>query len=355
MLVIHAHFKEKSLGTALQIYFMGDYLALLIGPMLNMLFVEQRDNSSISNSMDEPQQLEIHQPSHASGFENSTSWNDSGVLTLQISSAPCANLTSADQREQLLNEYTVLPPYYTISVMSMAFASVVSFYIVCTSKTVKNVLAPRQKRAAPGIKKGPNQFGETTLLAGLVILEFCRSMVGNSTYGLMVTYLMKHLKMRKMAASQVTSIWSLGANLSQLVAIVFIRFIPAPVLLGISYFMMTIVNVAFTLSVDHHIWVVWIWATLTGALLPFVKLAVYTWFYQAISVTAFRTSLILVGLFAGGIVGPALVGYLMTRYNPGWFVFSLDGILVCSHIVFVVTFVYYRFVMRKNCGYKGRN
>ena len=41
MLLIHAHFQGKWLGTALQIYSMGDSLALLIGPVLNAIFVEQ--------------------------------------------------------------------------------------------------------------------------------------------------------------------------------------------------------------------------------------------------------------------------------------------------------------------------
>ena len=202
-----------------------------------------------------------------------------------------------------LNEYTILTHYYMIPVMFMAIASLVSFYIFCASKTVKKVLSPQQKRDGSGIKKVSNDFDETILLAGLVILELCRSVVANGAYGLIVTYWMKHLKMGKTTASHVTSSWSLVANLSQLAGIVLIRFIPAPTLLGISHLFVTIVNVAFTFNVDNHIWMVWIWATLTGALLPCVKISIYTWFYQAISVTAFRTSLILFGLFGGGIVG----------------------------------------------------
>ena len=97
--------------------------------------------------------------------------------------------------------------------------------------------------------------------------------------------------------------------------IVLIRFIPAPALLGISLFTVMVVNVAFTLSVDNHIGMVWIWAMLSGAFLPFVKISVYTWFYQAVTVTAFRTSLILVGLTGGTMVGSALAGYLMTLYK----------------------------------------
>ena len=350
MFIIHAYFKGKWLGTALQIYFMGDSLALLIGPMLNTLFVEKRNSSLISNSVNGPQWNDIDQPSASLGKGNSTSWIDSTVLTIKSSSEPWGNLTTSnDQSMYILNEYTRLAHYYMFPVMSMTLASIASFYICCSSKTVKNVLSSRQKTDGSGSNKvsRKNDFDETILLAGIVILEFCRDAVGSCAFGLMVTYMVKHLKMGKTTAPHVTSSWSLTANLSQLVGIVLIRFIPAPTLLGISLFTVMVINVAFTLSIDNHIGMVWIWAMLSGAFLPFVKISVYTWFYQAITVTAFRTSLILVGLTGGTMVGSALAGYLMTLYNPGWFVYSLDGMLICFSIVFVVTFVYYSYMMKK--------
>ena len=334
---------------------MGDSLALLIGPMLNTLFVEKRNNCLIYNGVNETQWNDIHQPPASLGIVNSTSWNDTSVLTMKSGSETCGNLTtSSDQRMYILNEYTRLTDYYMFPVISMTLASIVSFYICCSSKTVKNALSSRQKTDGSGTNKvsRKNDLDETILLAGIVILEFCRNAVGSCAFGLMVTYMVKHLKMGKTTASHVTSSWSLTANLSQLVGIILIRFIPAPALLGISLFTVMVVNVAFTLSVDNHIGMVWIWAMLSGAFLPFVKISVYTWFYQAITVTAFRTSLILVGLTGGTMVGSALAGYLMTLYNPGWFVYSLDGMLICFSIVFVVTSVYYSLMMKKNRGYK---
>ena len=335
---------------------MGDSLALLIGPMLNTLFVEQRNNSLISSGVNEPQWQAIQQQPGSLGNGNSSSWNDtSGVLTVKSNIAPGENFTTSnDKTMYILNEYTILTHYYMIPVMSMTFASAVSFYIFCSSKTVKHVLSPRQKTNGSGIKKVSrgNNFDETILLSGIVILELCRSSVANGAFGLMVTYLVKHLKMGKTTASHVSSSWSLAANLSQMVGLLLIRFIPAPALLGISHFTVMVVNIAFTLSVDNHIWMVWIWATFTGSLLSCVKISIYTWFYQAITVTAFRTSLILVGLTGGAIVGSALAGYLMTLYNPVWFAYSLDGILICSSIVFVVISVYYGLMIKKNRGYK---
>ena len=62
---------------------MGDSLALLTGPMLNILFVKQQNNSLISNGLNEPWQLDIHQTSESILFGTPTSWNDSSVSTLK--------------------------------------------------------------------------------------------------------------------------------------------------------------------------------------------------------------------------------------------------------------------------------
>ena len=171
---------------------MGDSLALLTGPMLNTLFVEQRNNALISNGVNEPRQPDIPQTFESILFETSTSWDDSGLSTLKNNSASphAKSATSGDQRVHALNEYTVLTHYYMIPVMFMGIAS---------------VLSPQQKGDRFGIKEISNDFDETILFAGLVILELCRSVVANGAYGLMVTYLVKHLKMGKTAASRVTS------------------------------------------------------------------------------------------------------------------------------------------------------
>ena len=164
----------------------------------------------------------------------------------------------------ILNEYTTLTQYYLIPVMSMTFASAVAFYLFCSSKTVKHVLAPRQKADGSGFEKVSRgkYFDEPILLAGIVILELCRSSVANGAFGLMVTYLVKHLKMGKTTASHITSSWTLVANLSQLAGLLLIPFIPAPALLGTSHFTVMVVNIAFTLSVDM-VWMVWIWTKIS--------------------------------------------------------------------------------------------
>ena len=190
------------------------------------------------------------------------------------------------------------------------------------------------------------------MLTGLVALEFCRSWVLNGSYGLMITYMVKHLEVGQTTASQVTGVLNFSMLFSQLVGIALIRFLQAPIFLGISYVAMMVINIVFTFNEDNNKGLIWIWAILNGALEPSAKIALYSWFYQSISVTAFRTSLLLVGWTGGAMAGSALTGYMMTRYNPGWFIFTLDGILVCSNVFFGMVYGYHTFVSRKIRDYK---
>ena len=235
----------------------------------------------------------------------------------------------------------------------MVFASLVSFYAFSISKTVKTVLHSRVKEDRPENKSVDvkQNFNEIILLTGLVFLLGCRTIVAKGGYGLMVTYMVKHLKMGKTTASQVTSSWSLASLLSQLVGVILIRVIPAPAFLGLSYFIAMVVSVVVTYTVVDHKALIWLWAVLTGALLPSIMISIYSWFYQSVSITTFRTSLILVGQQGGSIVGASLLGYMMTIRNPGWFMFTLDGVLAIANITFLITLVHYYF-SKRNGGYE---
>ena len=61
MLIVNDSFRGKWLGSALQIYFIADNLAMLVGPMVNTLFVRQRNTSLVPNCV--PRGLGIIQPS----------------------------------------------------------------------------------------------------------------------------------------------------------------------------------------------------------------------------------------------------------------------------------------------------
>ena len=347
-MIIHARFRGKWLGPALQTYFIGNNLASLFAPMVNTLFVEQR-NISLFTNFSAP--CCSSRQSHT--LEMFTLINITSV-SLNRNYTTALNSTGGTVSINIDNEYTALAPYYLVPTMSMAFASMVSLCSFGLSKTVKNILVIKKNEDWSDNKQdiGDRDLTEIILLTGMVILEICRSGVMNGAYGLMVTYMVKHLKMEKTTASLVTSSGYLASVLSQLVGIVLIRYIPAPVCLGIINFTLVIINIVFTLTLDHHHGFIWIWAIFNGALLSNIKMALYTWFYQSISVTAFRTSLLLVGLTSGAMAGSALTGYMMTRYNPGWFIFTLDGILVYSNIIFVAVYSYYIYVTRRVRNYK---
>ena len=313
--------------------------------MVNILFIEQRNITFVAN-------LSTHCfPSHQSpAFENFTSINITDVATQRI------NITTQNCTEGIYfdKEYTTLTRFYLVPAMSMTFASVASLCAFCLSNTVKNVLVTRKNDDWSDNKEAVRKLdlAEITLLTGLVILEFCRSGVMNSANGLMVTYMVKHLDMEKVTASQVSSSGSFASVLSQLVGIVLIPFISAPVCFGIVNLIMMIINIVFTLTIDNHNGLIWIWAILNGTLLPNSKMSLYTWFYQSISITTFRTSLLLAGFTGGAMAGSALTGYMMTRYNPGWFIFTLDGILVCSNVAFVLVYGYHIYVTKTVRNYK---
>ena len=350
--MIHDCFRGKWLGSALQIYFIADNLAMLVGPMVNTLFIRQCNNSLAFNCC--PQRLDINEPSKSFEFANFTSCDNQMVQTLNTNHSPSAHLTpSGAPCIHSGYEYTMLVYYYVVPTVSMVFASLVSFYAFSLSKTVKTVLHSRVKGDRPENKSVDvkRNFNEIILLTGLVFLLGCRTIVAKGGYGLMVTYMVKHLKMGKTTASQVTSSWSLASLLSQLVGIILIRVLPAPAFLGISYFIAMIVNLVVTFTVDDHKGLIWVWAVLTGALLPSIMISIYSWFYQSVSITTFRTSLILVGQQGGSIVGTSLIGYMMTIRNPGWFMFTLDGILAIANIIFLITLVHYYF-SKRNGGYE---
>ena len=239
--------------------------------------------------------------------------------------------------------------------MSMSFASMVSFYAFSLSKTVRTVLHThiKENRSDNINIVWERTSNEIILLTGLVILEGCRTVFTGGGYGLMVTYMVKHLKMGKTTASQVSSSWCFASLLSQLVGVISIRVIPAPTFLGISYFTAMVVNVVVTFTIDDdHKGLIWAWAILIGALLPSIMISIYSWFYQSISVTAFRTSLIIVGQQGGATVGSCLIGYMMTIINPGWFMFTLDGVLVIANIIFILVFIHYYLVTETSRGYQ---
>ena len=330
---MQSHWQGRWLGPALQVYFMCDNVALTLGPLADMLFLYT--DSSKSGLVD---------MSPLRGYRSTSKLTQNQTVLFNHTSLQLNESKSDDWMANVTNENNVkgngfqstnLPEYYALSAGSMFAIGVIACCMWAKSGTAMNVLSGVPKKSCKTEDNNASGKRPVEILAtGLIMTsEGVRSAMSNTLYGLVVTYMINHLRLDKMTASDITSMMYICATASQLLTGVLLRIVPVKILLSLSVTTYTSMLLVSSFLIGEYPQIIWGITGICGLLLPTIKGSLYTWFNDVTEVTAAMTSFIVAFYAAGTMVGPAVTGILMTSQGSAWFLYSLDAFSIFTCIM----------------------
>ena len=260
-----------------------------------------------------------------------------------------SNFRSAISLSRRSFSLTNLKSYYAVPFCLILSCGTISWLIWTKAKTSKNVLdsdSDREQRGG-GNTRTRKQYIFCVLM---VLFELFRSCYTRGISGLIVTYVIKHLKVGKTTASNIASTFFAATSVAPIPMVFLLRYIHPRILLGVSLVVTTITMVITLLLVDRYVFLVWIWATLCGACVTVSEVPCYSWYSEKISKTsATETSYLMTAYALGSMIGPGVTGLAMSWQNPAWYMHSLLGMVILADGMYMAVFI----ADRRNVWFEG--
>ena len=227
---------------------------------------------------------------------------------------------------------TNLKSYYAIPFYIMLCCCIFSWLIWVRVKTYRNVLGSDQVSKSNDIDSSRKQC---TICVLVLLLELLRNCYFYGIGSLMVTYVIKHLKFEKTAASDISFTFFMASSVMPIPMMFLLRYISPKILLGVSLVLTTITMMITWLIIDHHMFIIWIWAVLCGVLVPGGQVPSCSWYTERSNASATDTSFLVAAYALGAMIGPGLTGLAMSFQNPAWFMHSLLAMVIVTDIIYV--------------------
>ena len=174
----------------------------------------------------------------------------------------------------------------------------------------------------------------------MVLFELFRSCYARGISGLIVTYVIKHLKVDKTTASNISSTFFVATSIAPIQMMFLLRYIHPRILLGVSLVVTTITMVVTLFLVDRYVFLVWTWAALCGACVTISEVPCYSWYSEKINkASATETSYLMTAYTLGSMVGPGVTGLAMSWQNPAWYMHSLLGMVILADVMYMAVFI----------------
>ena len=297
--------------------------------------------------------------------ENCLSLRDTMNVTLVKDSIPLVNSSNKNHRHLVItnsSEQSLLPNCttayedtrvhyaYLISGALLAVTSVPFLFTVLFSSYTNNN-SREEKRLTSTDQTG---FHKLHLRLKVLILGFLSLLMivycgTEDTYaGFLMTFLITQLRWTKSQGAVATSIYWICFGVARLAGVLIVRLARTTTLIYI-YSLSLVVSftgllVSTTLNIDSLIWV---FVGMVGCSLSIIFAAIFTWTTECVTEVAGKISaMFMASASLGVILFPLLFGYMMKWLSPMWFLYLLLGQSIVWAILFIVTDMITRYLLR---------
>ena len=299
-------------------------------------------NTSMSSSF---QNITTHSPfqntSMPSSFQNITTHSP-----FQNTSMPSSfqNITthSPFQNSTLPNRTTVV---YIAYIIVGAACVVISLTFLLLHFQQQS--AGREKHNVGNIKNNYRKNSSLKIISiTLVIIVFLNIFyiaIEDTMANFMLMFVVNALKWTKAEGTLVTSTYWVAFAISRFLGIFLIRCLSPSKCLFVVYSFLIISCTGLLFSALHSFHIgVWMTITGTGLSLGVIYPTNYNLISEHVTVSGKIASLMSITASIGSIGNPAILGPLMQRYSPMWYVYLILGESICCLVCFLVLLVFTR-------------
>ena len=156
--------------------------------------------------------------------------------------------------------------------------------------------------------------------------------------GLLITFLVDHLKWTKSEAMVMSSVLFLSNTVGKVFAIPLTKFISPAKLLGATCVVNTIMVIMLSILVDIDISIIWICTILSGSMSAIQLPTILTWASTVVTISG-KVASVVAGLPYAIVmmIGVLLVGFLMDEFGPMSYSYSMAVTVLITNVLFVVT------------------
>ena len=156
--------------------------------------------------------------------------------------------------------------------------------------------------------------------------------------GLLITFLVDHLKWTKSEALVMSSVLFLSNTVGKVFAIPLTKFISPAKLLGATCVVNTIMVIMLSILVDIDISIIWICTILSGSMSAIQLPTILTWASTVVTISG-KVASVVAGLPYAIVmmIGVLSVGFLMDEFGPMSYSYSMAVTVLITNVLFVVT------------------
>lgn len=166
--------------------------------------------------------------------------------------------------------------------------------------------------------------------------------------GFLMTFILIQLKWSKARGSTASSLFWVAFTTGRLTGIVIVKFVNSSVTIIVFMIMVTLGVILFlTAAVFNTNSLVWVSIVVIGYGMSVIFGSVFSWLSQNIwTLTGKMTSIFFTLMCIGNMGIPLLVGYLMDRISPMWFIYSCLVLIGSMCTCFIFTFAIFNWLKR---------
>ena len=156
--------------------------------------------------------------------------------------------------------------------------------------------------------------------------------------GLLITFLVDHLKWTTSEALVMSSVLFLSNTVGKVFAIPLTKFISPAKLLGATCVVNTIMVIMLSILVDIDISIIWICTILSGSMSAIQLPTILTWASTVVTISG-KVASVVAGLPYAIVmmIGVLSVGFLMDEFGPMSYSYSMAVTVLITNVLFVVT------------------
>lgn len=217
---------------------------------------------------------------------------------------------------------------------------VMYFQILCKKKP--HIIAA-DKSEIPRPEKLPFKL-KVTLLVLLFGFMMTYCAVEDTFAGFLATFCNNHLNWSKGTSSFATSTQWAAFSVGRFSGIFLIKvFKPVQLLCTYCIFLMSAFVGLLIVSITMTTELVWVFIAIAGFSMSIIFPCIFTWTEESIlKVSGMVSSMLLIGASSGFMLNPLLLGYLMDKLSPMWFVYLLLAESCLCFSLFMAVFILVR-------------
>ena len=246
--------------------------------------------------------------------------------------------------------YNVILNSYVLNGCLQIFAGVLCILVaICVTKKLKTIGTCTKQSKVQGAqdKNNLSVINKFCVLLFTMLTTF-QLMLEIGYAGLLINFIVDHLKWTKSEAMVMSSVLFLSNTVGKMCAIPLTKFIAPEKLLGATLIVNTIMTIMLSGLVDVHASIIWICTVLSGSMSAIQLPTIFTWASVTVPITG-KVASVVAGLpYAISLMlGILAVGSVMNEFGPIFYSYSMAVYVIITNILFGLTWYFAKLSKRQ--------